>query len=79
MAVSPEHAALQVLSVFIDTHKIPVGQSLTGLTIAMAFDDAGYDRLDMQPGMQYAIDEGWLELTPRHALLLTQRGADAAK
>ena len=79
MAVSPEAAAQQVLSVFIGTHRIAVGESLTGLTIAMAFDDAGFDRLDMEPGMQYAIDEGWLELTPRRGLLLTQCGFDAAE
>lgn len=79
MAISPEQAARQVLSAFIETHKIPVGQTLTGLTIAMAFEDAGFDRMDMEPGMQYAIDEGWLELTPRRALALTQCGFDAAK
>jgi|HubBroStandDraft_1064217.scaffolds.fasta_scaffold1173365_1 hypothetical protein len=78
-AVTAEEAAQQVLSVFVKTHRIVVGDSLTGLTIAMAFEDQGLNRLDMEPGMQYAIDEGWLELTPRHSLLLTQKGFDAAK
>jgi hypothetical protein len=75
----PEQAAQQVLSVFVKTHRIAVGDSLTGLTIAMAFDDQGLNRLDMEPGMQYALDEGWLELTPRHGLQLTQKGFDASK
>jgi hypothetical protein len=77
--VTPEQAAQQVLSVFVKTHRIAIGDSLTGLTIAMAFEEQGLDRRDMEPGMQYAIDEGWLELTPRRGLLLTQKGFDAAQ
>lgn len=79
MALTPEEAARQVMAVIVKKHGVAVGDTVTGMTIALAFDEENLDPHDMQPGMQYAIDEGWLELTPKPSLRLTAKGHAATR
>jgi hypothetical protein len=75
---SPEDAAIFILSIFVHVmHRRP-GDVLQQRSFIGPFSRDGWCMSDFKPGMEFAIDQGWVQIVPRVSFLLTKAGFEKA-
>jgi hypothetical protein len=77
VAPSPEDSARYILSIF-GAHNLRAGHVLSQRNFVMPFAQAPWQASDFKPGMDYAIDKKWIEITDKGDFSLTPLGFSEA-
>jgi len=72
-APSAEDAARYIISVYI-AHNLRAGHALRTGNFMSAFDQPGWQPGDFKPGMEYAIEQKWIEMSRPDHFVLTPAG-----
>ena len=72
-APSAEDAARYILSIYI-AHNLRSGHALNARNFITPFTEPGWQSSDFQPGMEYAIEQKWIEAKGRDNFILTDLG-----
>ena len=75
MAEAPtaESSARRILQVFLD-HNLRAGDVLQSNSFVAPFSKPGWSSGDFDAGLEYAIEEDWIELVSTHSYRLTSEG-----
>jgi hypothetical protein len=80
MATLPtaEASGRQILKIFVKQHGLRPGEGLGRISLIHAFSKPGWRITDLDAGIEYALQKGWLEPAGDSYWRLTEAGFAAA-
>jgi hypothetical protein len=74
---SSDDSARRILKMFADLKARP-GHVLKDGHVFLGFAGSGFDLTDFKPGLEYAVEQGWVEVAEPSGYRLTTEGFSAA-
>ena len=70
---TPQESATAIVEIFVNHFRLHAGQTLMRQNIDAVWPKQGHDYRDLPEGLQFALDQGWLEFNGR-VFVLTESG-----